>query len=103
MASIAAATEKDSNQSRGAPLRRCKRSWSMAFHYGTFGAQKTAMPAGLPQMHRPVSPSVIHLLANPENRLRGSAPDSSTQTTAYSYRTRHCVLMADTYGTHKVG
>ena len=37
------------------------------------------MPSGLPQMHCPMSPSVIHLLANPENRLRGSAPDSSTR------------------------
>ena len=37
------------------------------------------MPSGWPQMHCPMSPSVIHLLANPENRLRGSAPDSSSR------------------------
>ena len=58
------------------------------------GVDLNALP-GVPECHPPVG--------NPENRQRGSAPDSSTQTTAYSYRTRHCVLMADTYGTHKAG
>ena len=58
------------------------------------GVALNALP-GVPESHPPVG--------QPENRLRGSASDSSTQITAYSYRTRHCVLMADTYGTHKAG
>ena len=77
--------------------------WSMAFHYG-HGAKKQRCRRGCPKCTarcRRVSSTFW-----PTPRIGWGVPrliPALRPLRTYSYRTRHCVLMADTYGTHKVG